>query len=188
MSPSSNPILMAVPGATQDRSPTMWSPDEASSSLAGILSPAGTQRTDGPVLPGGIFSPGMEGKRHVFYDGGHSWLNERSLPKGIHGPTKNKPILMPDGRFLCPSSNEEAGVAGISSGHPRGTVGWNKTSPQLLHGISCNRPGRIGSRRRRHPGAVSHQAGLHGRVVESLMEARAGRPYSAASSQPQRIF
>ena len=28
--------------------------------------PVGTQRTDGPVLPGGIFSPGMEGKRHVF--------------------------------------------------------------------------------------------------------------------------
>ncbi|MEC7200807.1 MAG: sialidase family protein [Verrucomicrobiota bacterium] len=72
-------------------------------------------------------------KGHVMfsYDGGHSWLNERSLPKGIHGPTKNKPILMPDGRFLCPSSNEEAGWrVHLEWATPfRERWGWNKTKP-----------------------------------------------------------
>ena len=37
MSPSSNPILMAVPGATQDRSPTMWSPDERPARLLELV-------------------------------------------------------------------------------------------------------------------------------------------------------
>ena len=55
-----------------------------------------------------------------------------SVPfQGIHGPTKNKPILMPDGRFLCPSSNEEAGWrVHLEWATPfRERWGWNKTKP-----------------------------------------------------------
>lgn len=39
-------------------------------------------------------------------DGGKTWSQPRRLPKGILGPIKNKPIEMPDGELLCPSSTE----------------------------------------------------------------------------------
>lgn len=47
-------------------------------------------------------------------DGGRSWTKPRKLgedPKIGHliGPVKNKPILLPDGRLLCPSSTEHDG-------------------------------------------------------------------------------
>lgn len=40
-------------------------------------------------------------------DGGRSWSEPRRLPAGILGPIKNKPIQLPDGRLLCPSSDEQ---------------------------------------------------------------------------------
>lgn len=40
-------------------------------------------------------------------DGGRSWSLPRRLPDGIFGPIKNKPVLLPDGRLLCPSSDEQ---------------------------------------------------------------------------------
>lgn len=39
-------------------------------------------------------------------DGGLTWSLSRRLPEDILGPVKNKPILMSDGRLLCPSSKE----------------------------------------------------------------------------------
>jgi predicted neuraminidase len=39
-------------------------------------------------------------------DGGRSWSEPRRLPASILGPIKNKPIQLPDGRILCPSSDE----------------------------------------------------------------------------------
>lgn len=39
-------------------------------------------------------------------DDGCSWSEPRRLPKDILGPIKNKPIALPDGRILCPSSDE----------------------------------------------------------------------------------
>ncbi|MBL8667365.1 MAG: exo-alpha-sialidase [Rhodospirillales bacterium] len=39
-------------------------------------------------------------------DDGRSWTEPRRLPDGILGPIKNKPILLADGRLLCPSSDE----------------------------------------------------------------------------------
>lgn len=42
-------------------------------------------------------------------DGGHSWSEPRHLPTGILGPIKNKPIMLKDGRLLCPSSTEHDG-------------------------------------------------------------------------------
>jgi len=38
------------------------------------------------------------------YDAGSTWSKEEILPAGITGPTKNKPIVTPDGTLICPSS------------------------------------------------------------------------------------
>lgn len=42
-------------------------------------------------------------------DGGETWSLPRRLPEGIAGPVKNKPILLDDGRLLCPTSSEDQG-------------------------------------------------------------------------------
>ncbi|ADB37853.1 sialidase family protein [Spirosoma linguale] len=40
-------------------------------------------------------------------DGGKSWSAAERLPDGIAGPIKNKPVLLPSGVLLCPSSSED---------------------------------------------------------------------------------
>ncbi len=42
-------------------------------------------------------------------DGGRTWSDGRRLPEGVLGPVKNKPIELPAGELLCPSSTEHAG-------------------------------------------------------------------------------
>jgi predicted neuraminidase len=44
-------------------------------------------------------------------DGGRTWSPPRRLPDGVLGPIKNKPVVLPDGAWLCPSSTE-GGPAG----------------------------------------------------------------------------
>jgi predicted neuraminidase len=39
-------------------------------------------------------------------DGGRRWSEPARLPRGILGPIKNKPVELPDGTLLCPSSTE----------------------------------------------------------------------------------
>lgn len=39
-------------------------------------------------------------------DGGKTWSAARKLPPGFLGPIKNKPVQLPNGDILCPSSNE----------------------------------------------------------------------------------
>jgi predicted neuraminidase len=39
-------------------------------------------------------------------DGGFTWSEARRLPEGILGPIKNKPVQLPGGDLLCPSSTE----------------------------------------------------------------------------------
>jgi predicted neuraminidase len=39
-------------------------------------------------------------------DGGRIWSEPRRLPEGILGPIKNKPVQLPGGDLLCPSSTE----------------------------------------------------------------------------------
>lgn len=40
-------------------------------------------------------------------DGGKTWSEAERLPDGIVGPIKNKPVLLPSGVLLCPSSSED---------------------------------------------------------------------------------
>jgi predicted neuraminidase len=46
------------------------------------------------------------GEMKESFDGGLNWSASKRLPEDILGPVKNKPVLMPDGRLLCPSSKE----------------------------------------------------------------------------------
>ena len=43
------------------------------------------------------------------YDGGKSWSDPEKLPEGNLGPVKNKPVLLKNGRLICPSSTEKNG-------------------------------------------------------------------------------
>ncbi|MFV0366393.1 MAG: exo-alpha-sialidase [Mangrovibacterium sp.] len=45
------------------------------------------------------------------YDNGKTWSEAETMPEGIYGPVKNKPIMLADGTLMCPSSQE-----GISPG------------------------------------------------------------------------
>ncbi|MCW5943688.1 MAG: exo-alpha-sialidase [Fimbriimonadaceae bacterium] len=42
-------------------------------------------------------------------DGGRTWSPSRRLPEGILGPIKNRPLRLPNGDLLCPSSTEHGG-------------------------------------------------------------------------------
>jgi predicted neuraminidase len=42
-------------------------------------------------------------------DGGRTWDWPRRLPELIYGPTKNKPLELPDGSLLCPAGGEQTG-------------------------------------------------------------------------------
>ena len=52
-------------------------------------------------------------------DGGRSWSQPRRLPDGILGPIKNKPVVLPDGAWLSPSSTEAGEGVGADAG-----AGW----------------------------------------------------------------
>jgi predicted neuraminidase len=42
-------------------------------------------------------------------DNGKTWSDARRLPDGILGPIKNKPVQLPSGDILCPTSTEDNG-------------------------------------------------------------------------------
>jgi predicted neuraminidase len=42
-------------------------------------------------------------------NGGETWSKPQRLPEGILGPAKNKPVQLPDGDIICPSSTEDNG-------------------------------------------------------------------------------
>jgi predicted neuraminidase len=60
-------------------------------------------------------------------DGGKNWSKPRRLPDGFLGPIKNKPVQMPDGSLLCPSSAEHAGWR-VHIERMTGET-WQKTEP-----------------------------------------------------------
>ena len=62
-------------------------------------------------------------------DGGGTWTEPRRLPRGILGPIKNKPVALPDGAILCPSSTEHLGWRVHLERTPDLGSTWQKTGP-----------------------------------------------------------
>ena len=46
------------------------------------------------------------GMARISQDGGRTWSGARRLPDGVLGPVKNKPLRLPDGTLISPSSTE----------------------------------------------------------------------------------
>jgi predicted neuraminidase len=69
------------------------------------------QPKDGPLV---LFykvgpSPGTwQGMMRQSADGAKHWSQAVRLPAGVLGPAKNKPVVLADGAWLCPSSTESA--------------------------------------------------------------------------------
>jgi len=86
-------------------------------------------------------------------DDGKTWSKPVILPAGLLGPTKNKPILLSDGRVLCPSSVESyrAWTGWVERFKPDGTD-WKRFGPIVYPGTNQGliqptlievRPGRV---------------------------------------------
>lgn len=67
------------------------------------------QPKDAPLMLFYKVGPNPEqwwGELKTSEDGGKTWSAARKLPDGILGPIKNKPVQLPNGDILSPSSNE----------------------------------------------------------------------------------
>lgn len=67
------------------------------------------QPKDAPLMLFYKVGPNPEqwwGELKTSEDGGKTWSAARKLPAGFLGPIKNKPVQLPNGDILCPSSNE----------------------------------------------------------------------------------
>ncbi len=67
------------------------------------------QSKDGPLLlfyKTGGHPQGWAAFLKTSDDGGATWSAAKPLPAGFVGPVKNKPVLLPNGSLLCPSSIE----------------------------------------------------------------------------------
>jgi predicted neuraminidase len=67
------------------------------------------QPKDGPLMLFYKVGPNPEqwwGELKTSEDGGKTWSAARRLPEGILGPIKNKPVQLPNGDILSPTSNE----------------------------------------------------------------------------------
>ncbi|MCR9066176.1 MAG: exo-alpha-sialidase [Cytophagales bacterium] len=82
------------------------------------------------------------GEMKESFDGGLTWSESRRLPEDIFGPIKNKPVLLSDGRLLCPSSKEtEIGNEDHWQVFVEETSDWGKTwkiTKALNDGVSTN--------------------------------------------------
>jgi predicted neuraminidase len=106
------------------------------------------------------------GMLSVSRDGGRSWSRGERLPEGILGPVKNKPVWLPTGRVLSPSSTESAEPVSrwrvhfeISADSGRS---WTRAAPPILP--TRVEPDAI------QPTILQHPAG----VLQALARTRSG--------------
>lgn len=62
-------------------------------------------------------------------DNGKTWTEAEKLPEGIVGPIKNKPVLLPSGVLLCPTSSEDHNWRVHFEQTSDGGKTWQKTAP-----------------------------------------------------------
>jgi predicted neuraminidase len=62
-------------------------------------------------------------------DDGKTWSDARRLPDGILGPIKNKPVQLPNGDILCPTSTEHDGWRVHFERSADGGKSWEATPP-----------------------------------------------------------
>lgn len=101
----------------------------------------------------------------VSTDDGAHWSTPRRLPGGILGPIKNKPLQLPDGRILAPSSSEDQADgwrAHIETSDDNG-LHWRR-------GEALNDPARIGA------------------IQPSLLRYGDGRLQALGRSKQNRVF
>lgn len=101
----------------------------------------------------------------VSHDDGMHWSAPTHLPDGILGPIKNKPLQLPNGRILAPSSSEDE------------ADGWrvhietsDDSGAHWLRGAALNNPAHIGA------------------IQPSLLRHRDGRLQALGRSKQNRVF
>jgi predicted neuraminidase len=65
----------------------------------------------------------------ISIDDGKTWSDGKSLPGGILGPIKDKPVQLSDGTLLCPSSAESDGGRRIHFELSKDLVTWTTSRP-----------------------------------------------------------
>lgn len=105
------------------------------------------------------------GLRITSSDNGAHWSAPRRLPDGVLGPVKNKPLQLPDGRILAPSSREDE------------SDGWrvhieysDDGGGHWRTGAALNDPAQIGA------------------IQPSLLRHRDGRLQALGRSKQNRVF
>lgn len=91
---------------------------------------------DGPLILFYKVGPSPEtwwGLRRTSTDHGKTWSEPTRLPDGMLGPIKNKPVLLPDGALLCPSSSETESDPSLWRVHFERTpdlgLTWTRSAP-----------------------------------------------------------
>jgi predicted neuraminidase len=78
-------------------------------------------------------------------DGGRTWGPRRPLPPGVVGPSKNKPMALPGGALLCPSSTESHLAWGAWFEETEASLrSWWKHGPVFLDGVGIIQPALLG--------------------------------------------
>lgn len=74
-------------------------------------------------------------------DGGRTWGEARRLPPGLFGPIKNKPVRLPNGHILAPSSTEHDGWRVHFERSEDGGATWSATpAVNAGHNIAAIQP------------------------------------------------
>ena len=111
-------------------------------------------------------------------DGGQTWSEATRLPKGILGPVKNKPLELPDGAWLSPSSSEDAPQAPAWRVHLERSADRGKNWLRIPVDPGPERPGAI------QPSLLTHPDGR----LQALGRTRAGRVFETWSADAGRTW
>lgn len=181
-------LVAAWFGGTRERHPDVgiWVSRRSGATWTRPVEVANGVQADGSRLPTWnpvLFQP-QRGSLMLFYkvgpspstwwgmlrtsdDGGRTWSAARRLPDGILGPIKNKPVQLPTGMLLCPSSSEVKGWTAHVERTPDLGRTWQTTGP-------LNDPGAVGAIQ---PAILRHADGR----LQAIGRTRQGRIFTIES-------